>query len=681
MSSHTIHVVFKTHLDIGFTKLAREVVEDYFEHFIPGALELARTTREQGGDRFVWTTGSWLIHEFLERKSRADRRAMEDAIMAGDIAWHALPFTTHTELMDASLFRHGLSLSQSLDARFGRRTIAAKMTDVPGHTRAMLPLFAEAGVKLLHIGVNGASTPPDVPPVFRWRNSDESEVVVIYERVYGGTRSVEGVNASLAFGHTNDNHGPQGEEEVSGLFDSLRQQFPEARVIGSTMDAFAEALVQAKPDLPVVESEIGDTWIHGVGTDPLKVAKFKALSRWRESIQAKEPSFATSRAFSKFSTNLSLVAEHTWGRDLKRWKKQDDGEWIGWVEPTYETAEFLKKRALGFYNDYEASWQEQREYLKAAVDALGHTPFSEEAHEVLASAGRCELDLSGCQPVPVREILRLGDYDVALHPESGAFSLLRLQGSDHDWAGDGPGLGRFRYQIFGEQDYERFYLSQYNKDVAGTDKWARPDFTKPGLGKTVPVGRGWDARLVETRHRRVGEIDELWLELGWNVEASRDFGAPAHIAVRYQFQKGSPDIHITIHLKGKQACRIAEALWWGFHPSHTTTGRTHLVKMGQEIAVGDIVGSGSRSLHACEAIVCTDSDGAALQLDFLSSALVAPGRPSLLDFHDGVPDIAKDGFHANLFNNVWGTNFPMWHDDDVALEFKLSHIKKPDANS
>ncbi len=120
--------------------------------------------REGDQNRFIWTTGSWLIYEYLERASRPERDRLEKAIAAGDIAWHGLPFTVHSELMDVGLFRFGLSLSQELDRRYGKVTIAAKASDVPGHTLGIVPLMAEAGIQFLHIGVNPASTPPDVPP-------------------------------------------------------------------------------------------------------------------------------------------------------------------------------------------------------------------------------------------------------------------------------------------------------------------------------------------------------------------------------------------------------------------------------------------------------------------------------------------------------------------------------------
>ncbi|NOG48471.1 MAG: hypothetical protein HND48_02750 [Chloroflexi bacterium] len=50
--------------------------------------------------------------------------------------------------------------------------------------------------------------------------------------------------------------------------------------------------------------------------------------------------------------------------------------------------------------------------------------------------------------------------------------------------------------------------------------------------------------------------------------------------------------------------------------------------------------------------------------------LVAPGRPSLLDFHNRLPDMSG-GVHFNLYNNVWGTNFPMWFEDDARFRFVL----------
>ena len=44
-----IHVVFKTHLDIGFTDLASVITDSYINDFIPKAMQTAKELRERGG--------------------------------------------------------------------------------------------------------------------------------------------------------------------------------------------------------------------------------------------------------------------------------------------------------------------------------------------------------------------------------------------------------------------------------------------------------------------------------------------------------------------------------------------------------------------------------------------------------------------------------------------------------
>ena len=127
-----VRIIFKTHLDIGFTDLAVRVVERYFRDFIVQAVKTAEYFRRgSGAFRYRWTVGSWLIDEYFNRATEAERRFLEQAIADGDIVWHAMPFTTHTELLTRELLRDGLAISGELDRRFGRRTRAAKLTDVP----------------------------------------------------------------------------------------------------------------------------------------------------------------------------------------------------------------------------------------------------------------------------------------------------------------------------------------------------------------------------------------------------------------------------------------------------------------------------------------------------------------------------------------------------------------------
>lgn len=86
-------------------------------------------------------------------------------------------------------------------------------------------------------------------------------------------------------------------------FAQIRKEFPDASVFASTFDSFTVKLQTVAKTLPIVTGmtavaifipcwvfvykilqiptgEIGDTWIHGVASDPLKVAQFREIMRF-----------------------------------------------------------------------------------------------------------------------------------------------------------------------------------------------------------------------------------------------------------------------------------------------------------------------------------------------------------------------------------------------------------------
>lgn len=332
-------VVFKTHLDIGFTDYAAEVVNRYKTEFIPAACATARA-QEGTNEPFVWTTGSWLLYEAL----KTDDGTLDGCIRDGLITWHALPFTTHTEYMNEELFRYGLSLSAELDRRYGKKTIAAKMSDVPGHTIAMVPLLAEAGIEFLHIGVNPATPVPNVPSVFRWCYEDKS-VIVAYNGGGYGSDFVLG-DTALVFGMTGDNHGPQGGEALKEFYAEVAARYPGAHIKAGTLDDFCRRIRHL--DFPEIRSEIGDSWIHGVGTDPTKTRAFRAFLRHAGNLSEMH-----------LEDNLLVVPEHTWGMNLNRHFHHDRY----WFPEELEAAEGREK--------FESSWLEQREYVNQALRVNG----------------------------------------------------------------------------------------------------------------------------------------------------------------------------------------------------------------------------------------------------------------------------------------------------------------------
>jgi hypothetical protein len=535
------------------------------------------------------------------------------------------------------------------------------MTDVPGHTRAIVPLLAEAGVRMLHIGVNPSSRPPAVPPAFVWRDPGGAEVIVLYQRgSYGDLALVPGTDEALAFAHTNDNEGPQGSDQIEHSFAELRARFPEAQVVASTLDAYAEYLVGASPDLPVVTQELGDTWVHGVGTDPLKVARYRELLRLRRE-WLEERRVDPSR-LSAFSRRLMLVPEHTWGMDEKT--HLDD-------YAHYSAADFARLRAEPRTKAFEASWAEQRAYVDEALAEL------QASDDALASEARARLEAlkparpsaDGLERVEdVAGVQEGGRLSMALDPATGSIVQLVDTATGRAWASPDHPLALLRYERFGEADYDRFYR-QYNINKRRTAVWSIPDFTKPGLGDAAPEHRQWLPRLAALFRRRDARGLYLLAQLVFAEEASELCGCPKDCALEIMLSADRPEAQLTLQWFEKPACRMPEALWLSFSPA-VRRGQWRLDKLGEPIDPLDVVRDGNRKLHAVGAGATHDDGRRVFALDTLDAPLIAPGEPSLLNFNNRQPPLAR-GVHVNLYNNIWGTNFPMWYDDDARFRFAL----------
>ena len=106
-----IFVIFKTHLDIGFTDYSKNILQKYITQYIPDAIKVGYELKDTDTP-FVWTVGSWLIWQALQHDEDG---SVEKAIRDGILCWHALPFTTHTELMNETLFEYGVQLSKKLE--------------------------------------------------------------------------------------------------------------------------------------------------------------------------------------------------------------------------------------------------------------------------------------------------------------------------------------------------------------------------------------------------------------------------------------------------------------------------------------------------------------------------------------------------------------------------------------
>lgn len=639
-----IIVLFKTHLDIGFTDLSANVVKKYNEIYIPQAISVAEEIANAGvPEGFVWTVGSWLVSQYLETADEAGKELLCGAIRKGWVSWHALPFTMHSEVCSSELYEYGLSLSHKLDKRFGKMTTGAKCTDVPGHTAAIIPHLADNGIKFLHIGINPASKAVDVPEVFRWRFSGKEIFVMYNGGGYGDFTHIPGTDTYVYFAHTNDNLGPQSAGEVMKVYADIHAKFPDAAVVAGDLNDVADEVTAVAEALPLIEGEMGDTWIHGAGTDPQKTSQYKALLRYCKSAGEQE--------CRDIYRSLLLIPEHTWGMDEKTFLAENEN----YIRPLFEGA-----RNNYNYKLMELSWAEQRRYAIDAAACIEDRLLAKQ----LMNGWRTEFpDLTRLVPVDGSEA-DVNGLHIALD-NTGAITAL-----DYPAAGiklEDCSLFGFSYDEYSYDEVWNFCL-QYNKQsfiddflINGNINWAINDFGKYGLQHE----RNVHTASAPQGCRLYSDERSIYILYKMDEAVTAAHGLPPVCVMR--ITPGKTNIEFDLSWYSKPANRAPEALWLRFDPKKKLRG---ISKLGHVIDPADVLPNGGRGLHATDGRVLFDG----LTVKLMDSTLVSVGSKNIYNFVSGEPDV-NNGVYFNLFNNQWGTNFPMWNEGDSRFRFLLSAAK------
>jgi hypothetical protein len=650
-------VVFKCHFDAGFIDTQAAVVRRYFDEYFPKAIETAELLNRSGAQRYMWTTGSWLLYEYLEQANTEQRKKMEQAIHSGFIAWHALPFTWQTELMDPTLISGALGLSQSLDRRFGYKTTGAKMTDVPGHTRGIVAPLAANGVTFLDIGVNDASRPAILPSLFRWKDGTGASLMVMYHPGYGAVTVVPNSGLAIAIVVRDDNSGPHTPEEIAKTYADLKKRFANAEIVATNLSTVANEVAKHANALPVVMQEIGDTWIHGIASDPVKVARYREVCRLRQKWIHEGQLQAGDATDVQLLRYLLLEAEHTWGTDTKTWLDFDN----------YIPMDLEKMLDTKYYMVVESSWNEKRRNLFLGIATLPASLQQEATTALALLEGRRPQSLK--QPLPPSYELETAHFLFGLDKNTGAIQKLHRRDTGRDWASAEHPLGLFSYQTLSQEDYARFFHDYVISDA----DWAKKDFGKPNIERFGARSQVWKPAMIQC------EMDED--SLGHRICAQLEIQDPDAIAsgraafprkifIEYVLPKSKPAIEVNVSWFGKEPTRLPEALWLSFNPIVTDAKGWTMQKTGQEISPFDVVDCGNRHMHAVSDRVSYKDGTSGLSFVTLDAPLVALGRQSPLNFSRAEASF-DGGIHFNLFNNAWGTNYIMWYGEDMRFRFAI----------
>eukprot|EP01083_Nonionella_stella_P031943 87397_1 len=705
-----VHVIHMSHLDVGYDGISptvgyiNNVMNKYFQSHLPRSLYLSKTMKQTGHQRrgFVYTQQPWLMSFYLncprnftlnnvvlQCPTETELAEMKQAIANGDLTWQASAFNVQFEAMDETIFQSSLNVAKQLNQQFGikRRQFVVSSRDVPGITRAVIPLLAKNNITAVSIGQNGQLGPPPAPfdtidanipypRIFRWRDVEsETEVIALWHSYgYGGIKRsdcIEVPYSSHAFCAMvkGDNSGPP--ETLNYLLNEYTQiesEFPGAIAFSSTFEDFVSAIYAGRAALPVVTTEFGDVWLQGIGSDPLKMAVYREASRAHaECIQSGACSY-DDPVIQDFERFLMKLPEHTWGLPSEL-------DPVHWSNDQFHA---LRKTQSSFVNCSNA-WVEQRQFADYAIKALGDHALAKDIMNRLRDlVVQSAPDLSAYIAVSGlgNKIRNCNGIDVQFDGNYG--SIVSFVGTDgREWASVESPLGIFEYVSYDETDYN------YMCTVYGTGCY------KKRGSQNYTIRNKWQTKMDKLYILNTTGSCSVVTHLVFPTAAHTQIGAPSDAYLNLTVN-ATGGIFMEVILMNKTITRLPEAMYFGFKPT-VMNGEEEsieyaMLKMGNShVYFDEVMLNGSQYQHGVwEGIqnTITDSmnkdDGKVLSrmlIRSLDTGLVSPitsqepipgwfGTPTV--FPCPLKPLTSDftdilGYAFNLYNNIWMTNYVLWY--------------------
>lgn len=689
-----VWVVFKTHLDIGYTETIDNVLESYRSDFMDKALGVIDQNRQLPPDkRFVWTLAGWpLAHVLGPQQEPARRARIEQAVREGALAVHAIPFTLHTETNDLEDLVRGLGFSSRIAREHNRPLpIGAKMTDVPSHSWVWPTLLSHAGVKFLQLGCNDVSAYAHVPDLFWWEGPDGSRIMSSYTRVYGSgiipPDSWPSKNY-LAVVMTYDNVGPPSPADVEKVRRQAEKDLPGVRLHFGTLDDFANAVIAENPQLKIIRADMPDTWIHGWMSMPVEAKlahNLRPLEPALESLDTQLGVMGLSTgdlvpALTEAYEQSNLMSEHTFGPD-----RPDRRSWKSGKPRYLYGKEWEAAHGRGAYEKYEQAFDDKRAFahkadeivrreLAARLDLLAGAVKSEGAGVLIYNAlpwkrsGIVEIpgkpgeyvraddipangykvlpDKSGESVLSDKSDLETKYFSVVFDHKRGGISSLVERKSGRELADKTSpyAMGQFLHERF-----DKPIMDAYHKAYGrGKYAWQKGNMPENTVYSAV-TPRVWK---IVTKRTAVADVVTL--------TATEDLGLANGISLVFTFPCNQASIDVEWRVKGKTSDPVPEGGWLCF-PFAVTEPKFMLGRLGGPIDPAKDMIPGANRHYFCvnTGVTVSDNRGMGMGICPIDSPCVSLGEPGLWKFSlDYMPK--RPTVFVNLYNNQWNTNFPEW---------------------
>ena len=661
----TVHVIESCHLDVGFANTSQGIINEYFTKHIPNALKTNRELRLAGKPGLQFMAQTYYLSLYLDCPSgmglvcpsKTEQAEVLQALKDEVITYHAFPHNAELEMASPSIVTEGIKQTHALDDLLGlphKKTLSQR--DVPGLTRAAIPLLLANGVNTISVGVNGGSAYPRVPKLFRWQDISGEEVYAFWHpKGYGNYSkdeaiTVDGLSHALVYDWNGDNQGPKSRDAYETDFKRIQAEFPGAEVVPSTFDNFTQHLDAVRDTLPIVTQEIGDSWIYGCPSDPKKVAMISVVNRaWEEYLGKggeRTPGFLN-------ATRLALKGiEHTWGRDRKSNLKDST---------TWENADFHTMRVSGVnktqFQILENSYWEQREWAFAqpleALKAHGPASLYDAVTKGFAELTPTVPNLSGFTKVDAAGTFALANgMTIGFSNVTGGISTLKLTADSPSIASEANQLLLVNYTSYSQEDYTAF-IKDY-ASMPDPPSYFPQDFGKPG--DNVSEHKAWLGSFMGLYQH--GSIFVVELRVGADTEAHLKYGAPALVFLTVDASVVGK-VSASFGMFNKTSTRLPESMFVMFNPVVDPEDTFSMTKLGETFPVHNdsITWGGSTHLHGVDSVAFANGD---IRVSPVDARVVGLGVPSGFPTPEfKAAQIKSFGASSILWNNLWGTNYVM----------------------
>ena len=692
-----VHVVFMNHLDVGFngiwplTGFVNNVINKYFTEYFPQAIHLAKNAKHDPSYSFIYTTHPWLVSLYLDCPpnlvlnniklscpTKEEINVLIDAIKSGYIAMHAGAMNMQYGMMNSDTVVASVELVKNIYQQLGidHTPRVLSLRDVPGLTKNSLNALSLAGVKAISVGVNSYTAPPAVPKLFQWSpdmlgmwnkggypQNPGTSLTNAGGISYDNCHIIPEQKAVLAFAFRMDNSGPPDSVyEVVDAFRILKQEFPGAKVFASTLDRFYDEVLSRVHVTSQMTSEIGDTWLQGIQSDPIRVSEYRSLQKAYSDCIASTNCDHTDVRVQNASRFMMKLNEHTWGI-------ADVYDTIHWTNE-----EFRKVMNEQNFQIAKNSWLEQRAFTNLTLQALGTHPLAKMMLNELETTKPTPFSLEGCKELPLLnpvQYFTINGTKLLIQFDKKYGYLSGLEISDKgQWLIKNAPFGQVVYYTYNETDYLNF-ANQYN--YYGNVGLHKPNCTESadpvhGQWYTKPVGFYYCSPATFVVHMEMQ--DDL---------SHTYYGAPSQFWMNYTFVDYD-SLVMELLWVNKTATRLPEATMLEFYlPSAVEKDVMVLYDKDNKASVFDVVLNGSQLQHGGYGVETEKFTIHSHHTQVICPIPSAAAQPTAFPV-PLTPIKQVSGIAFNLHNNVWNCNYPFWYpfvDEDANFKATFTAMLSP----